>query len=156
MIHSEFTTSSQGHAELNYCESLLICKVYIWRREWLSLKPGKGQCTMTAGSSAKSSFGWLKIYTATTETTERRLRLCPPLHVIGKRWPCKALHHDWRNKQTWWMCLVMTLHWFSNIASNTFLRNRGDKSYACRHLLPHLFMSEYFSVWRCSYGYLKS
>lgn len=124
---SDIQWSSQGHTEWNYCEGLLICKVYIWRREWLCLNPGKRPSTMTAGSSVKSSFGWLKIYTATTETT-KGARLCPLLHVIGKRWPSKASHHDRRNKQTWWMCPVMALYWFSNIAFNTFLRNRGDKS----------------------------
>lgn len=70
IVYSEFTTSSQGHTELNYCGSLLICKVYIWMREWLCLKPEKRTSTMTADLSVKGSFGWLKIYTATTKTTE--------------------------------------------------------------------------------------
>lgn len=129
MIITEFTASSQEPTWWNHCESLLICKVYICRRGWLGLKPGKGPSTiMTAGSSVESSFGWLKIYTATKKNNRKGVRLRPPLHVIGKRWPCKAFHHDWRNKQTWLMCLGMTLYWFSNIAFNTFLRNRGDRS----------------------------
>lgn len=31
-VHVESTARSQGHAQLNHCENLLIYKVYIWRR----------------------------------------------------------------------------------------------------------------------------
>lgn len=50
----------------------------------MCLKPGKGPSTMTAGRSVKSSFGWMKIYTATTKQHKRGLD-CLPLHVIGKK-----------------------------------------------------------------------
>lgn len=74
--------------------------------------------------------------------------LYPPLCVIGQRWQCKAFHHDWGNKQTWWMCLVMTPYWFANTAFNTLWGNMGNKSSfhwnMQADLQHHLLMLEHF------------
>lgn len=128
MVYSEFTTSSQGLTKVNYYESLLIYKVSIRRREQLCQKSGNWLNTMTAGTKesiqmAENLYG-RDLYGRSRKRGFGCLR--PPLHVIGKRYLREAF--DWRNKQNWWMCLVMTLYWFSNIAFNAFLRNKGNKS----------------------------